>query len=274
MTERSDMRRIVEKITSLPTLPGIITRLTHMLENPNTTAAEVGKEIAKDQVLSAKVLKLVNSGFYGFSQPITTIPHAMVLLGFNVVKTLVFTTSVLDMMSQSIAGLWEHSLACARTCGIIAKRLDLPDPEEISVAGLLHDLGKVVLQQNLKEEFEKVVSLVRQRDTLFYEAENQVMGVTHANIGGWLLDKWQLPAQIVEPITHHHTFHPVRSNADRTAVVHLSDILVRAEGFGSGGDRRVPVVSPEALGLLQLSVEDIREIMDAVNDQLSDVMRM
>ncbi len=268
------MRRIVEKITSLPTLPGIITRLTHMLENPHTTAAEVGKEIAKDQVLSAKVLKLVNSGFYGFSQPIMTVPHAMVLLGFNVVKTLVFTTSVLDMMSQSIAGLWEHSLACARTCGIIANRLDMPDPEEISVTGLLHDLGKVVLQQNLKDEFEEIVSLVRKKDMLFYEAENQVMGVTHANIGGWLLDKWQLPGQIVEPIAYHHTFHPVRPHADRTAVVHLADILVRAEGFGFGGDRKVPVVSPEALGLLQLSVEDIREIMDAMNDQLSDVMRM
>ena len=113
--ERSDMRRLVEKITSLPTLPGIVTRITSMLDNPQTTAAEVGKEIAKDQVLSAKVLKLVNSGFYGFSQPIATIPHAMVLLGFNVVKTLVLSTSVLDMMAQSMAGLWQHSLACART---------------------------------------------------------------------------------------------------------------------------------------------------------------
>jgi putative nucleotidyltransferase with HDIG domain len=198
----------------------------------------------------------------------------MVLLGFAVVKTLVLTTSVLDMMSQSIAGLWEHSLACARTCGIIAKHLDMPDPEEISVTGLLHDLGKVVLQQNLKGEFGEVVDLVRQNDVLFYEAENQVMGVTHAGIGGWLLEKWQLPAQIVEPIAHHHTFHPVRSNADRTAVVHIADILVRAEGFGFGGDRKVPVISPEALEFLKLSVEDLREVMDAMNDQLSDVIRL
>jgi putative nucleotidyltransferase with HDIG domain len=272
--ERSDMRRIVEKITSLPTLPGIVTRITHMLENPDITASEVGKEIAKDQVLSAKVLKLVNSGFYGFSQPITTIPHAMVLLGFNVVKTLVLTTSVLDMMSQSMAGLWEHSLACARTCGIISKHLDLPDPEEISVTGLLHDLGKVVLEQNLKDEFKAVVALVQKKNILFYEAEDQIMGLTHANIGGWLLEKWQLPAQIVEPIAYHHAFHPVRPHADRTAVVHIADILVRAEGFGFGGDRKVPVVSPETLGLLQLSVEDVGEIMDAMNDQLADVIRM
>ena len=117
--DRAEMRRLVEKVTSLPTLPGAVTRITQMLDNPDTTANEVGKEVEKDQVLSAKVLKLVNSGFYGFSQPISTIQHAMVLLGFNVVKTLVLSTSVLDMMSQSMAGLWQHSLACARTCSII-----------------------------------------------------------------------------------------------------------------------------------------------------------
>ena len=245
-----------------------------MLENPNTTAADVGKEIAKDQVLSAKVLKLVNSGFYGFSQPITTIPHAMVLLGFNVVKTLVLTTSVLDMMSHSMVGLWEHSLACARTCGIITKHLDLPEPEEISVSGLLHDLGKVVMQENLKTEFQAVADMVRERDMLLYEAELEVFGITHAHVGGWLLDKWQLPSQIVEPIAHHHEFHPARANADRTAVIHLADILVRAEGFGSGGDHRVPVISPEALDLLQLRVEDFQPIMDAMNDQFSDLLRM
>ena len=272
--EGKNLRRVVEKITSLPTLPGIITHITRMLETPNVTASDVGKEIAKDQVLSAKVLKLVNSGFYGFSQPITTIPHAMVLLGFNVVKTLVLTTSVLDMMSQSMIGLWEHSLACARTCGIISKHLDMPEPEEVSVSGLLHDLGKVVMQQNLTEEIDAVTKLVRDKDMLFYEAEEKVMGVTHANIGGWLLQKWQLRSPILEPISHHHEFHPVRTNADRTAVVHLADILVRAEGFGFGGDRKVPVVSPEALNLLQLSVEDIQEIMHAMNDQLSDIIRI
>jgi putative nucleotidyltransferase with HDIG domain len=271
--DAAELRRLVEKIQSLPTLPGIVTRITHMLDNPETTANAVGREIESDQVLSAKVLKLVNSGFYGFSQPIATIPHAMVLLGFNVVKTLVLSTSVLDMMSQSMAGLWQHSLACARTCGIVARHLDMDDPEEISVAGLLHDLGKVVMEAHLKEEFEKVLSQVRDRNALFYEAEQEVMGVTHANIGAWLLQKWKLPGQIVDPIMHHHDFHPVRAHADRTAVIHLSDILVRAEGYGSGGDNRIPVVSEEALTKLDLTADDIRDIMDTMQGEMRDVIR-
>lgn len=271
--DAAELRHLVEKIQSLPTLPGIIVRITKMLDNPETTANEVGKQIENDQVLSAKVLKLVNSGFYGFSQPIGTIPHAMVLLGFGVVKTLVLSTQVLDIMSRSMAGLWQHSLACARTSGIIARHLDMDDPEELSVAGLLHDLGKVVIEEHMPEEFEQIVSKIEGDNALFYEAEEGVLGVTHANIGAWLLDKWQLPSQLVNPILHHHNFHPVRAHADRTAIVHIADILVRAEGYGSGGDNRIPAISPEAMKTLQIGIDDLRDVMDTMNDEMKDVMR-
>ena len=224
-------------------------------------------------MLSAKVLKLVNSGFYGFSQPISTIPHAMVLLGFEVVKTLVLSTTVLDMMSRSMAGLWQHSLACARTCGIIARHIDMDDPEETSVIGLLHDLGKVVLEEHLAEEFSEIARIIAEEETLFYEAEERVFGVTHANVGGWLLGKWQLPSNLVEPITYHHNFHPARTHAARTAVVHIADILVRAEGYGSGGDRRIPTLSPESLKTLDLTMDDVRDVMEAMQDEIRDVVR-
>ena len=271
--EAAELRRFVEKIQSLPTLPGTVVRINRMLDNPETTANEVGAQIESDQVLSAKVLKLVNSGFYGFSQPIGTIPHAMVLLGFGVVKTLVLSTTVLDMMSRSMAGLWQHSLACARTCGIIARFVDMDDPEEVSVTGLLHDLGKAVIEEHLPEEFEKVVEQIEGEDALFYEAEEAVLGVSHASIGAWLLDKWMLPGQLVNPIMFHHNFHPSRAHADRTAVVHIADILVRAEGFGSGGDNRIPKISREAMEALQLGIDDLHEIMDAMQDEMKDVIR-
>jgi len=214
----------------------------------------------------------VNSGFYGFSQPISTIQHAMVLLGFEVVKTLVLSTTVLDMMSRSMAGLWQHSLACARTCGIIARHLDLDDPEETSVIGLLHDLGKVVLEEHLAEEFGEITRIIKEENALFYVAEERVLGVTHANVGGWLLEKWMLPSKLVEPIMYHHNFHPVRTHAGRTAVVHIADILVRAEGYGSGGDSRIPVISTDAMKTLDLTMEDIREVMDTMLDEIRDVI--
>ncbi len=270
--ESGDLRRLVERIQSLPTLPGSITRITKLLDNPETTANEVGKEIEADQVLAAKVLKLVNSGFYGFSQPISTIPHAMVLLGFGVVKTLVLSTTVLDMMSRSMTGLWQHSLACARTSGIIARYINMDDPEETSVIGLLHDLGKVVLEEHLSEEFAEITRIIDEDNVLFYEAEERVLGVTHAHVGSWLLDKWLLPAKLVEPIMYHHNFHSIRPHASRTAVVHIADILVRAEGYGSGGDNRIPVISEDAMKMLDLTIEDIHDVMDTMRDEIRDVI--
>ena len=271
MMTRADVLKRIERVTNLPTLPDVVTRIIKMVDSPETTAIDIGNEIAKDQVLSAKVLKLVNSGFYGFSQPIKTISHAMVLLGFNVVKSLLLSASVFDIMAQAIDGLWAHSLACATASGIIAKKVDLPDPEEISVSGLLHDLGKVVESEYFRQEFVQITKLVEEKDLLFYEAEERVMSIHHATVGEWLLEQWRLPRQLVDPIAYHHNFHPARDNADRTAVVHIADVLVKANGYGFSGDSRVPVLDPAAMKHIQLTMDDLREVMATLDEEVTKI---
>ncbi len=272
--DKTQLRVQIEKVSNLPTLPGIVTRIAEMVDSPETTGRMLGQEISKDQVISAKVLRLVNSGFYGFSQPITTIPHAVTLLGFNTLKSLVLSSTVLDMMKDSLPGLWEHSLACARTCAIIADHLEMDDPEEISTAGLLHDLGKVILRQTMENEFRKIAKLIKRRDMLFYQAEEAVLGANHGEIGGWLLEKWALPDRLVQPIIDHHDFRPARDHARNTAVLHLADILCRAEAFGSGGDRKIPQLQPSALEKLALTVDDVADIMERMNEDLRDIARL
>jgi len=270
---KEQIRQTVEKAGNLPTLPDIVRRIAEMVDSPETTGRQLGEEIAKDQVISAKVLKLVNSGFYGFSQPISTIPHAVTMLGFNAVKSLVLSSSVLDLMEEVLPGLWEHSLACARTCALIAAYLEMPDPEELSTVGLLHDLGKVVVYQTMERAFQRVRLSVEKKDMLVYQAEEEVLGVNHGEIGGWLLEKWTLPASLTEPIADHHDFRPRRDHAERTAVVHLADVLCRAEAFGSGGDRKIPRLEPAALKVLDMTIDDVREVMERMNEELSDIPR-
>ena len=272
--DKDQLRHQVEKISNLPTLPGIVTRIAEMVDSPETTGRQLGREIAMDQVISAKVLKLVNSGFYGFSEPISTIQHAVTLLGFNTVKSLVLSSTVLDLMKDSLPGLWEHSLACARTCSIIASHIEIDEQEEISTAGLLHDLGKVILRQMMEREFRRIANYIDCADMLFYQAEEKVLGVNHGEIGGWLLEKWALPTQLVEPIVDHHDFHPNRDYAENTAILHLADILCRAEAFGSGGDRKIPRLAPSALEILKLTIDDVCEIMGRMHEELRDVPRM
>ena len=118
--DRDQIRARIEEAGNLPTLPDVVIRITEMADRAETTGRQLGLEIAKDQVISAKVLRLVNSGFYGFSEPIATVPHAVTLLGFETVKSLVLGSTVLDMMKDALPGLWEHSMACARTSALIA----------------------------------------------------------------------------------------------------------------------------------------------------------
>ncbi|MBN60776.1 HDOD domain-containing protein [bacterium] len=272
--DKDQLRLQVEKVSNLPTLPGIVTRIAEMVDSPETTGRQLGREIAKDQVISAKVLKLVNSGFYGFSEPISTIQHAVTLLGFNTVKSLVLSSTVLDLMKDSLPGLWEHSLACARTCSIIAGHIELDEQEEISTAGLLHDLGKVILRQTMEREFRRIANYVDRADMLFYQAEEKVLGVNHGEMGGWLLEKWALPPKLVEPIVDHHDFRPNRDYAENTAILHLADILCRAQAFGSGGDRKIPRLAPSALETLKLTIDDVCEIMGRMHEELRDIPRM
>lgn len=270
---KARVRARIEQSGNLPTLPGVVTRIVEMVDERRTTARHLGAEIAKDQVLSAKVLRLVNSGFYGFSQAIATIPHAVALLGFDTVKSLVLSSSVLERMDAALPGLWDHSVACARTCTFIADEARLDGPEELGVIGLLHDLGKVVLCQTLSDDFARIRQRVARADLLFARAEQDVLGCHHGEIGAWLLQKWALPAKLTEPIADHHDFRPGRDHAERTAAVHLADVLVRAEAFGDGGDRRIPRLAPGTLDALGLDLAAVERVMERMHAELTDLER-
>jgi putative nucleotidyltransferase with HDIG domain len=272
--DREDIRSHIENAGNLPTLPDVVLRIADMADRSETTGRQLGLEIERDQVLSAKVLKLVNSGFYGFSQPIAAIPHAVTLLGFDTIKSLVLSANVLDLMKDALPGLWEHSLACARTCGFIADHLAMDDLEEIRTAGLLHDLGKVVLRQAMEDAFARVQRRIKEEDLLFFEAEQRELGAHHGEFASWLLEKWSLPERLVRPIADHHTFTLECPFAYHTAVVHLADILCRAESFGRGGDRKIPRLDPQALALLELTADDVAVIMERMNEELRDIARM
>ena len=267
------VRARIEQSGTLPTLPGVVARIVEMVDDEHTTASQLGAEIAKDQVVSAKVLKLVNSGFYGFSQAISTIPHAVAMLGFDTVKSLVLSSGVLEMMDNALPGLWDHSLACARACTFIAEETDLEAPEEVSVIGLLHDLGKVILSQTLVADFARIRQRAKRGNMLLVQSELDVLGCHHGEIGAWLLSKWALPSKLTEPIAEHHDFQPHGEHAQRTATVHLADVLVRAEGFGSGGDVLIPQLMGGTLDTLGLDLNTVERVMNRLNSALSEMSR-
>jgi len=263
MPDRAALRARVEAMSNIQTVPQVVARITALIDGGMASANEIAAEVAKDQVLAAKVLKLVNSGFYGFRQPITTVSQAMVLLGQDVIKTVVLTASVLeimDSMNRVFSGLWAHSLATARAAAGLCDRLGIEKPEEVALAALLHDLGKVIIAQRFPAEHEAIRKMVRERNCLQVEAEQAVLGVGHPEVGQWLLKKWALPDALVHPIAYHGAFQPQRDFADRTAVVHVADVIARALGVGNPGDNRVPAIDRQAWQLLRIDLRDVEDV--------------
>ena len=268
------LRAKVERTANLATIPQVVARLRGMLVDPSASAVTIGAEIEKDQVLAAKVLKLVNSGFYGFHKTISTITQAMVLLGFDVVEALVLTASVLDVidaMNKRLVGLWDHSLAAARVAEAVANRMKLANPEELAAAGLLHDIGKVVVAQKLPIEHARIRRLIAGRGCLQLEAEREVLGATHGDVARWLLERWHLPERLVAPIAGHHEFDPDGPWADRVAVIDFADVTCRALGLGYPGDSLIPALHPDAWEILHLTREDVEVIVGRVQAEWAGV---
>ena len=274
----ADLRRIIAKVEDLPTLPRTVLRITELVNDPRASAKDLSIIITDDQVLTARLLKLVNSSFYGFPQPVSTVTGAIVLLGFDAIRNLLLTTSVLDLFPARIAKvrrdqeqLWDHSLACAIGAKSIGNFLRHDKLEELFVAGLLHDIGKIVEMMFLPDEFARITERVRAEGVLISSAEQDLLGCTHADIGRLLAERWNLPAKMVGVIARHHTPAAAGVFALEASIVHLADIFTRALDLGSGGDDKVPPLDKAAWELLKLKTGAVDAIMASMLTEFDDI---
>ncbi|MCX8030072.1 MAG: HDOD domain-containing protein [Thermodesulfovibrionales bacterium] len=254
------------RIETIPTIPDTFKKILSVLENPKASLSEIGKFILNDPVLTSRVLKMVNSPVYGFPGRIISINQALLLLGLNVVRGLLLGVSVFEAMQKSMKGLWEHSIGNAITSRIVAEKLNLKDTEEISIAGLLHDIGKVILILKFPEQYQEVFNKVEKEELFIYEAEERVFGITHADAGAWIAKKWNFPANLVEVIQYHHNPILAKNNSFFTSIITFSDILIRAKGIGNAGDSFVPNLEAIIWEKFNLGEKDLLEIFKKMED--------
>lgn len=267
--KRAEIRAIIMNTSSLPTLPGIITKLNALSENDKSSVQEMARLVASDQVLSARILKLANSPSYGFYK-VSTISNAMILLGVNVVKSLALSSSIFEIMEKNSLGLWEHSLGAGVAANIISRRLKLPECEEISTAALLHDIGKVIIRLNFGDDYRHLLALIEEEEVSMLEAERKLLGTDHAEVGAWLAKSWFLPDKLIEPIGCHHDVAAAPTQQTKASVVHFADILIKASGFGFSGDDFVPLIQPAAWEKLGMTESILAEIVEELEDKLID----
>ena len=271
------MRELIGRIKTLPTLPIVVARLTKMLADPETSVKKVTQVLAEDQALTAKILKLANSAYYGFPGQIASVDHAVVMLGFGGVRDVALSASVINLFRSSPQEaedlrqlfapdrFWEHSIAAGVACRLLARLRKLADPEEAFVAGLLHDIGKLIMCEHLSGEFLDVLRDCHEHGRVFVAAEAD-RGLSHAALGRLLIEEWKLPERISEPVGFHHQLRPRRPTAALAAAVQFADIFARARGVGAAGDDFLPPLDPEAARLLGLEALDLGRFVREFDD--------
>ncbi|MFP4163143.1 MAG: HDOD domain-containing protein [Chitinispirillaceae bacterium] len=266
----------LQSINNLPTLPSVIAKMTELLQNPSTSAEEVGQAIKSDQALASKVLKLVNSAFYGFPGRIGTITHAVVILGFSTVKNIVLTASILDAFRNKPVdekvfnpeNFWIHSIACGAAAQCIARTLGSSEKEECFIAGLIHDIGKIILYQYMPEEFIRTIRKSNQDEKLFFESERELFEITHQEIGSELARLWHLPPHLNNAVAYHHHPSTKRDGYTVTSIVHCADIFVRALDYGNGGDNKIPLICDSVWRNLGLENISLTDLFDNIKDEV------
>jgi HD-like signal output (HDOD) protein len=270
---RVDARTVkssIEQMVSCPTISGISRRAMGLANGPDTSLIEMSSFIGRDTALVTRLLKTINSAIYGFSRRISSVNEALLLLGLDTVRGLFLNLAVFDLMEETMVGLWEHSAGCAIVSRLIAKKKGIKDPEEVSIYGLLHDVGKTTLMIRYPRMYRRALDDAQSEGTSIRAVETERFGVDHAVTGSWLVKQWRLSRKLVEAIRYHHTPQLAMDARVETAIIHLADIIVRGRGFGFTGDDYVPAVDPVAWKLVGLSKSDLRDILDEMEDLLDE----
>jgi putative nucleotidyltransferase with HDIG domain len=265
--ENTKIAELVKGVGDLVTLPHVFVRINQLVEDPDSTTEDITKVVSQDPSFTVRLLRIANSPFYGFSSTIETVSRAVTLIGTSQIRNLALSTSV----SSTFAGLpnelvsmdnfWHHSLYCALAARILARRARKSDPEAVFTAALLHDIGELVIFNRLPEQAKEALLMVLDSgdEIPVYEAERQVMGFDHAEVGGELARQWHLPPLLEECIAYHHDIQLAKRCPRETAIVHIANILALMAEVDTLNLEDVPPIDPLAWEITGLDMDETIE---------------
>ncbi|MDD2852858.1 MAG: HDOD domain-containing protein [Desulfuromonadaceae bacterium] len=280
MMERAEI--LVGAVDDLPTIPVVATKVLQLLDDPDVQVEEIADLMLSDQVMTARVMKLINSPVYKPTQEITSLKRALVYLGLRHVRELALTTSVIDVFGGTSGALelnafWEHSFGVGMVSKIIAQKIGYEDLEKAYISGIIHDLGEVFLSNFLQEPFMEVLEYIKAHPVKLIDAEAQLLGTTHCEIGLSMARKWNFPDAYCDVIEHHHNPGSATVDPILCAIVNISDLFCSVRGLNYGGREWISfnlseeeawtILKNKAPGLAQMDIERFcYELDDAVPD--------
>ncbi|NPV84685.1 MAG: HDOD domain-containing protein [Anaerolineae bacterium] len=265
-TANRRLQKILASIDRMRPMPTSVTRVLNALEDGKSNAGLVGELLGLDQALAANVLQAANSAYLGYGPSCTNLTDAVMRLGFGRIRTLVLGVEVSGSLTTSLPGyrlgsgeLWNHSVATAVAAQWFARAVSYPNPEDAYVAGLLHDMGKLMLDQFALADYDRLFDLVKNYGLTFYQVEQKLFDVDHAQVGGLMAAKWNFPATLIDAIQHHHSPHLASTRQDLAALVNIANALcpLDAATLARLGKREI---SPHSLEILKINPQRLEKL--------------
>lgn len=269
------LHNLIHRVDALPEVPQVAFRVIQLLNIPDTAVSQLAELIGADQALTAKLLRLCNSAYYGLSRKVTTVPEAIMIVGFSAVKSMVLMITTQSTMNKGLLGykikpgeFWRHSLGTAESARLIARKCKDPREEESFTAGLIHDIGKMVLNQCALPEVYRATNLMQKEKISIYAAEARVLGFNHAEAGATLADRWKFPPLLVNAIRYHHEFENLTDD-NLPFIIAIANVTAELlhqetpEHWGVLAKHQSLIASR-----LGLSLESIRELLPHIRHQI------
>ncbi len=280
METNSEISRLVQGINGLVTLPHIFIRISQLVENPGSSTADIAKAINQDPSFTVRLLRVANSPFYGFPSKIDTVAKAVSIIGTSQIRSLALSMSIaksFDNLPNSLVSMenfWRHSLYCAMIARILAKQARKCDSEAVFTAGLLHDVGQLVIFNRMPEKAREALLLMQYSidDLPSNEAERQVMGFDHAQVGMEMAHQWKLPLLLAECIGYHHSIGETKHYPREVALVHLANIFAQMAELDTLDPEDVSTVDPRAWEMsgVGADVDMIEEVVRNAQRQIEE----
>ncbi len=269
---------IVDDVVASP--PTIYHQLQQAIDDPESGFNDFEKIISNDPALSARLLKVVNSPFYGLGSKVSTITHALNIVGTDQLADLALATGVLTQFKGipkdviNMDSFWKHSIAVGLGARIMAKHLQVKDVEKFYLAGMLHDLGSLILFKEAPEKMKKILDSAIERKTHLFEEEDQFLNFTHAEVGQNLLKKWDLPKSLIEGVAFHHNPLEATKHKTQALIVHIADSMAYKLELGASGEPQVPQLSAEVLEEIGLTEDDLNGFEETLTSEFNEVSGM
>ncbi|MFB3925992.1 MAG: HDOD domain-containing protein [Syntrophales bacterium] len=265
----------------ISSLPIIYMRINEAVSNPRSSTSDISAVIGDDPGLTSRLLRLVNSAFYGYPTKIDTISRALFIVGTQQLRDLALATSIISMfkgISRSLVDMesfWRHSIACGIAAKILATyRRTETNVERYFVAGTVHDIGRLIIYQKKPDLARKAFIQCRTDGDLLYAAERKILGFDHADVGRLLLQTWNLPPSLTEVVSFHHNPKGASSYPVETSVIHVADIIAHCMRLGSSGEHYIPPLSESAWDIIGLPTSVLSPVLDQLEREFTDVQRL